>query len=339
MARFVTPRRVTLWLLLAGLLAAPYLAEATGNGYFISVLSRILIYGLAALSLDFILGFAGLVSLAHAAFLGIGAYVAASLSFHAYEETAIGFGLPGTNEALVAWPLAMLLAGLFAACIGWVSLRTRGVYFIMITLAFGQMLFYFAISLEAYGGDDGLSLWWGRNVLAGFELGDRTVFYYVCLALLVAALAMFSRIVTSPFGRMLQAGRDNEPRLHALGINPGRARLYAFALSGAICGLAGALLVNQAEFVSPDILRWSRSGELLVMVILGGMGTLVGGIVGAFALLLMEEILIGYTEHWQIYLGPILIAVVLFARGGLWGMLPRTTRSPKAPRSKQADHG
>ncbi len=191
----------------------------------------------------------------------------------------------------------------------------------MITLAFGQMLFYFAISLEAYGGDDGMSLWWGRNVLAGADLSNRTGFYYVCLVLLLAALAMFSALVQSPFGRALRAARDNEARIRAIGIDPARPRLIAFALSGAVCGLAGALLTNQAEFVSPDILRWTRSGELLIMVILGGMGTLVGGIVGALALLMMEEVLIGFTEYWQVYLGPILIAVVLFARGGLWGII------------------
>ena len=323
MGKVFTRSRVAMWLLIAGLAAAPLAAEATGNGYFISVMTRILIYGLAAMSLDFILGFGGLVSLGHAAFFGIGAYVAAILSFHTYENTPVFLGLPGSNEALVVWPLAMVASGVFAAAVGWVSLRTRGVYFIMITLAFGQMLFYFAISLEAYGGDDGMSLWWGRNVLAGVELSSRTVFYYVCLVLLIAALVLFSRLVHSPFGRALRAARDNEPRIRAIGIDPIRPRLAAFALSGAVVGLAGALLTNQAEFVSPDILRWTRSGELLIMVILGGMGTLVGGVVGALALLMMEEVLIAFTEYWQVYLGPILIAVVLYARGGLWGFVAR----------------
>lgn len=320
--------RIAIWLLLGVLGTAPLLAEATGNGYLVSVLTRIVIYGLAAMSLDFMLGYAGLVSLAHAAFLGIGAYVSAILSFHAFDGTTVALGVPGTNEALIAWPLSMLAAGLFAAAVGWVSLRTRGVYFIMITLAFGQMLFYLAISLQAYGGDDGMSLWWGRNVVAGHDVSGRLPFFYVCFALLIAALLMFARLVNSRFGRALQAARDNEARAKGVGIQPFGPRLAAFALSGAVCGLAGALLTAQAEFVSPDLLRWTRSGELLVMVILGGMGSLAGGIAGAAALLFVEEFLISVTEHWQVLLGPALIAVVLFARGGLWGALVRRERDP-----------
>lgn len=308
-------------LMILALGLAPLWAEYTGQGYLISVMTRIAIYGLAAVSLDFVLGFAGLVSLAHAAFFGIGAYVTAILSFHAYEETPVVAGISGTNEAFIAWPLAMVAAGLFAALVGWVSLRTRGVYFIMITLAFGQMLFYFALSLEAYGGDDGMSLWWGPNALPGLDLSDRLSYFYVCFGLLIATLVLFARLVRSRFGLALRAGRDNEQRLRAVGINPFPIRLAAFALSGAVCGLAGALLVNQAEFVSPDVLRWTRSGELLIMVILGGMGSLIGPVAGAALLLFAEETLISFTEHWQVLLGPILIVVVLFARGGLWGAI------------------
>lgn len=324
----LSAERLALWVLIAGLALAPWAAETSGNGYFISVLTRVVIYGLAAVCLDFVLGFAGLVSLVHAAFFGIGAYVTAILSFHAYEESPMFLSVMGSNEALIAWPLSMLAAGLFAAVIGWVCLRTRGVYFIMITLAFGQMLFYFAISLEGYGGDDGLSLWWGRNTFAGADLSDRTTFYYLCLGLLIAALMLFSLLVHSSFGRVLRAARDNEIRVKALGFDPMKPRLIAFALSGAVCGLAGALLTNQAEYVSPDLLLWTRSGDLLVMVILGGMGTLAGGVVGALAFLLMEEFLISFTEHWQALLGPILIAVVLFARGGIWGLLTRKGGKP-----------
>ncbi|MHA1546579.1 MAG: branched-chain amino acid ABC transporter permease [Alphaproteobacteria bacterium] len=306
-------------LLLVALGVSPLVAEATGNGYFVSVLTRIAIYALAAVSLDFILGFAGLVSLGHAALFGVGAYVVGIASFHAQEETTFLLGIPGSNEALVVWPLAMAVTAFVALLIGMASLRTRGVYFIMITLAFGQMLYFLFVSLPTYGGADGLSLWWGRNVLAGLDISKLLTFFYICFAILVAALAMFSALVNARFGRALAAARQNERRARALGLDPFGTRLAAFVLSGAVVGLAGALLANHVEFVSPDILHWTRSGQLLVMVIIGGIGTLLGGVAGAIALLATEEVLISITEHWQIILGPVLILVVLFARAGLVG--------------------
>jgi len=306
---------------LAALGAALLIAQATGKGYFVSVLTRITIYALAAVSLDFILGYAGLVSLGHAALFGVGAYVAGIASFHAYEETTGFWGLPGSNEALVVWPLAMAITGFVALLIGMASLRTKGVYFIMITLAFGQMLYFLFVSLPTYGGADGLSLWWGRNVLAGWDISGPLTFFYICFVILIVAMAMFSKLVNSRFGRALAAARQNERRARALGLDPFGYRLAAFVISGAVVGLAGALLANHVEFVSPDILHWTRSGQLLIMVIIGGIGTLLGGVVGAIALLTMEEMLISITEYWQIILGPVLILVVLFARSGLVGGL------------------
>jgi len=306
-----------LLLALAVLALSPFIVEAMGMGYLLGPLTRIAIYAMAASALNLVLGYGAMVSFGHAAYLGIGAYVTAILSFHAFEET----GLLATNAALWAWPAAMAAAGLGALLIGLISLRTSGVYFIMITLAFAQMFYFFFVSLEGYGGDDGLAIWWGRNEMPLLDLHDRLTFFYVCFALLAFWLLLMGRLVASPFGRALMASRQNEPRLAALGIAPFPVKLAAFTLSGTVCGLAGALLTNMNEFVSPSVLHWSRSGELMIMVILGGLGTLAGPLLGAAALILLEELLIGYTEHWQLFLGVILLAVVLLSRGGLASLL------------------
>ncbi len=299
---------------------SPLVATWTGQAYLVNLFSRVAIFGLAALSLNLILGYGGLVSFGHAAFVGVGAYVAGILSFHWFDETPI-LGWTPPNEALVVWPLSMLVSAIFALLIGVISLRTRGIYFIMITLAFAQMLYYFAVGLEPYGGDDGLSLWWGRNTFAGIELSNRLAFFYLCFALLSLFVLLLGRLVRSPFGRVLQGFRENELRMRALGYRPLPYQLTAFCLAGAVAGLAGAMLANLSEFVSPAFMHWSRSGQLLVMVILGGMHSLAGPIVGAAAFLLLEEVLSSYTEHWQIVFGPLLVLIVLFARGGLAGLL------------------
>jgi len=294
---------------LATLLALPALAQLLGEPFLLSVASRILIYALAAVSLDLVVGYGAMVSLGHAAFFGVGAYVVAIAAHH---------GL--TGEALVVWPLAVLAAALAAGVIGSLSLRTSGVHFIMITLAFAQMLYFVFVSLEAYGGDDGLMLW-TRNRLAGLDLGDDTLFYYVCLAALGGFVVLCDRIVGSRFGRVVRGRKQNERRMQALGFATYRYKLACFVIAGAGAGLAGALIANHTEFVSPALMHWTRSGEILVMVILGGMGTLLGPVLGAAVLLIMEEVLIAYTEHWMALLGPFLILVVLFARRGVWGLL------------------
>lgn len=303
------------------LLALPALAEAAGDPFFVSVATRVLIYGLAALSLDLILGYGGMVSFGHAAFVGLGAYVVGILAHHQAEGTLIPF-LPGTwegsSQALIQWPLAMIVAGLFALVIGALSLRTSGVYFIMITLAFAQMLYHFMVSLPTYGGQDGLSLW-QRSELPLVDLNDDVTFYYVTLVLLLVFLAVVRRLVASPFGMVLRGAKQNEPRLVALGVPATRYKLAAFVIAGAIAGLAGALLANHTEFVGPSLMHWTRSGEILIMVILGGIGTLYGAVFGAATLLLLEEGLSGLTEHWMIFLGPILVLAVLFARRGVYG--------------------
>ncbi|MBO6522149.1 MAG: branched-chain amino acid ABC transporter permease [Rhodospirillales bacterium] len=308
---------------LAVLLCLPVLADLSGEPFLVNVSSRVLIYALAAVSLDLILGYGAMVSFGHGAFFGIGAYVVGILTHHAFNAEDIPF-LPGdwvgTTMALVQWPLAIIVSGVFALVIGALSLRTRGVYFIMITLAFAQMLYYFMISLPNYGGEDGLNLW-ERSTLGPLDLYDEWTFYYVCLIALLGFLFLTRRIVTSRFGMVIRGCQQNETRMRALGFPTYRYKLTAFVIAGMGAGLAGALAANHTEFVGPGLMHWTRSGEIMVMVILGGMGTLFGPVLGAATLLVMEEVLIHYTEHWMVILGPFLLFVVLFARRGIYGWL------------------
>ena len=311
--------------LAAAMLALPYVATALGQPALTPLATRALIYAIAAASLNLALGHGGLVSFGHAAFFGLGGYVVAIL-YRAQTGDEPVFGLiPGETRLLVTAPLAMLVAAAFAAAIGALSLRTSGVQFIMITLAFAQMLFFLFASLKAWGGDDGLIVR-RRNTLFDLDMRDDTTFYFVTLA--AAALVAFAlrRIAASRFGMALGGLRQNEARMAAIGVEPYRYRLVAFVLSGAGCGLAGALMANYARFVSPDMLHWTKSGELMIMVILGGVGTLAGPFLGAFAFVALETFLAAWTEHWKILLGAILLAVVLFTRGGLRAALMRILR-------------
>ena len=311
-------RRALVLALITILVVLPALAIAFDEPFYIRLATRIVILALAAASLDLILGFGGMVSFGHAAFVGVGAYVVGIL-FAGAAQT--GFGAPASNPALVVWPLAALVSAVAALAIGAICLRTAGIGFIMITLAFAQMLFYLFTSLRTYGGGDGLALWHRSTLPGPLDLDDNLTFYYVCLALLLACLYAGSRLLESRFGRVLRGCRDNERRMRALGFPTFRYKLAAFAIAGGVAGLAGALLADATLFVGPTYLHWSRSGELIVMVVLGGMGTLFGPVLGAAALLLLEEFLSEWTEHWQILLGPILLGVVLFARQGLYGLL------------------
>ena len=316
-------KSVLLGIGLVALAVLPPVMNALGETYLVSFFSRILIYALVAVSLDLILGYGGMVSLGHAAFFGVGGYVVGILAFHSYEAEPLftwPFLFEGTENVLLTLPLAMLVSAFFALIIGFFSLRTTGMHFIMITLAFAQMLYYFSVSLEAYGGDDGLSLY-ARNRLPGIDLGDDDSFYYLCLGILVTYLYVSHRLVNSRFGRVIQGIRENERRMQALGFGTYRYKLVCFTIAGAGAGLAGALIANQTEFVSPGLMHWTRSGEILVMVLLGGMGTLFGPVLGAIVLLLLEEVLAAYTEHWMVLLGPFLVVVVLFAKRGLYGVL------------------
>ena len=295
----------------AALALLPPVVTAIGQPFLLVNATRIVILALAALSLDLILGYGGLVSFGHAAFLGIGAYAVASLAS------------AGIDDLLLQLAAATLGSALFALVTGAISLRTRGVYFIMITLAFGQMAFFLAVSLSAYGGDNGMSLP-GRSTLFGRTLLQSDVgLYYVSLTALVLAFAVLQRVVLSRFGRVLQGSRDNALRMQAIGLAPFGYRLVAYVMAGSLAGMAGVLLANQAGFVSPAYMTWQRSGELIVMVVLGGQGTLTGAIGGAVVFLLLEDGLAQASEHWRLGLGALLVLVVLFGRGGLAGLARR----------------
>lgn len=294
----------------------PVIAIALAQGYLIDLAIRTMIFAIAALALDLLVGYAGLVSFGHAAFIGIGAYAVGILAAH------------HLGDALIALPAALGACMLFAAATGVVCLRTKGAYFIMMTLAFGQMAFFIASSLAPYGGDNGLSLA-ARNTVAGFAVlrSDR-VFYYVVLGCLCATFAMCRSLVGSRFGRVLRGARQNPARMATLGFNVERFQLVAYVISGAFGGLSGFLLANSTEFVSPAYMSWQRSGELIVMVILGGLGTLSGAMIGTAIYLFAEEWLSGITENWKVIFGPLLVLVVMFARGGIIGALSQ--RLPSA---------
>ncbi|WP_048647284.1 branched-chain amino acid ABC transporter permease [Nitratireductor soli] len=315
---------VTAFLVL-GLLAAPFVAQAIGEPFYITLATRMAILGLAATGLNIALGLGGLVSFGHAAFFGIGGYAAGILATHAFNGEPLLFGLPGTNQMIVIWLAGAVVAGIIAALIGLISLRTSGVYFIMITLAFAQMIYYFAISWPAYGGEDGLSIY-VRNGFPGLNTLAPMSFFLISFALLAAGLVLFALIRDSRFGAALQAGRQNETRLAAVGIAPFRIRLAAFILSAMLTAVAGALFADLNRFVSPSMFSWHMSGELIVLIILGGVGRLAGPLAGAIVYVLFEFALGGITEHWQLFLGLILLAVVLFARGGVMGMFAGRAR-------------
>jgi branched-chain amino acid transport system permease protein len=307
-------RNVVTALVAAGLLLLPLYSQLTGNIFVLTLFTRIVIFALAAASLNLIMGYGGMMSFGHAAYLGIGGYAVGIL---AHEGIGSGF---------IQWPVAILVSALFALAVGALSLRTRGVYFIMITLAFAQMAYYVASGLARYGGDDGLTIYKRSDFGGLLDLSGRVQFYYLCLACLFGGVYLIWRMVNSRFGMVVQGLRSNEARMQAIGFPANRYRLVCFVISGMMCGLAGALLANNTDFVSPASMYWTRSGDLMVMVILGGMGSLFGPVIGAIAYLLLEEFLSQITEYWAMILGPMLLLIVLFGRGGIMGMLGRPRR-------------
>ncbi|MCP8938633.1 branched-chain amino acid ABC transporter permease [Alsobacter sp. SYSU M60028] len=312
-----------LWLVAPVVLAAlPFVADALGDASITTLATRIVILCIAAASLNLALGYGGMVSFGHAAFLGVGGYTVGMLYSHFVAGAPfLGF-VPGTDQMLLTLPAAMIASGLAAAAIGALSLRTGGVQFIMITLAFAQMLFFLFVSLKAYGGDDGMIVR-RRNALPFLDTRNDTTFYFVCLVLAAAWLGLLSRIVGSRFGLVLGGIRQSERRMAALGVPIYRYKLAAFVISGMGTGLAGALLGNFSRFVSPDMMHWTQSGELMIMVILGGVGTLMGPVLGAAALIGLETVLAGWTEHWQVVMGPLLVLIVLYLPRGLGSLVSR----------------
>jgi branched-chain amino acid transport system permease protein len=307
-------RSVVAVLVVAGLLLLPLYTSLSGNGFALTLFTRIVIFALAAVSLNLIMGYGGMMSFGHAAYLGIGGYAVGILATE------------GVGSGFIQWPVALAASALFALVIGALSLRTRGVYFIMITLAFAQMAYYVASGLSRYGGDDGLTIYKRSDFGGLIDLSNRVQFYYLCLACLLGGLYLVWRIVNSRFGMVVQGLRSNEARMQAIGFPATRYRLVCFVISGTICGLAGALLANNTDFVSPAVMYWTRSGDLMVMVILGGMGTLFGPVIGTIVYLMLEEFLSQVTEYWALIMGPLLLLIVLFGRGGIVGLLERLRR-------------
>jgi branched-chain amino acid transport system permease protein len=320
-----TPRKVVIAALLLLLTLLPVYVALTGDRFMLTLFTRIVILAMAVVSLNLILGFGGMMSFGHAAYLGIGGYAVAILAFE------------GVGSGFLQFPVALAASALFALVVGALSLRTRGVYFIMITLAFAQMAYYVASGLARYGSDDGLALD-SRSTFGGLiNLSNKTQFYYFCLVLLYGCIYLVWRLVNSRFGLVIQGARSNEVRMRAIGFPVYRYKLICFVIAGTMCGLAGALIANHTDFVSPSMMFWTRSGDLIVMVVLGGMGTLFGPLFGAVALLSLEQFLPALIsaavrpfdpanatkagEYWQIILGPLLLLVVLFARGGIDGLL------------------
>ena len=309
MSAWLNLRNAFVVVLVVMLALVPVYAALIGNYFLMSLFTRIVILAMAAVSLNLIMGFGGMVSFGHAAYLGIGGY-------------AIGIlAKEGVNSGFLQWPVALAMSALFALAVGALSLRTRGVYFIMITLAFAQMVYYIAIGLDRYGGDDGMTIYKRSQFGDLINLSNKTAFYYLCLVLLLVAVYIVWRIVNSRFGMVIQGARSNDRRMRAIGFPTYRYKLVCFVIAGTMCGLAGALLANHTDFISPAVMHWTRSGDLIVMAVLGGMGTVFGPVIGAVALLVLEEVLSGVTEYWQIIMGPIFLLVVLFARGGIDGVL------------------
>jgi branched-chain amino acid transport system permease protein len=305
----VTPR-VAVNASVLGLLAlAPVYAAFASDPFLLTLFTRIIILAMAALSLNLIMGFGGMVSFGHAAYLGIGGYAVGILA----KE--------GISSGFVQWPVAVAASAFFALIVGALSLRTRGVYFIMITLAFAQMIYYVAIGLDHYGGDDGLTIYKPSQFGGFINLDDKTLFYYLCFALLLASIYLVWRIVNSRFGLVIRGARSNERRMRAIGFPTFRYKLVCFVIAGAMCGLAGALLANHTAFISPAMMHWTRSGDLIVMAVLGGMHAMFGPLIGALTFLLLEEGLSHVTEYPDLFLGPLLLFVAIYVNGGIDGLL------------------
>lgn len=310
-----------------GLLAVPIIALMLDEPFIITLATKVAILALAGVGLNIALGLGGLVSLGHAMFFGLGGYAMGILASHAQSYTPLmemPFLIEGTKLMPIIWLVAIIFAGLVAVVVGALSLRTSGVYFIMITLAFGQMFYYFTISWSAYGGEDGLSIYVRNN----FPMLNTLVpiqFFMLCFCVLMLVLWGVSRMMKSPFGLALNAARQEPKRVEAVGLNPFHLKLVAFVISGVVTALAGALFADLNRFVSPTMFSWQMSGEIMIFVILGGVGRLYGPVLGACIFILLEHILGGWSDYWHVFLGLILLFVVLFARGGVMGVL-----APKA---------
>ena len=309
----MSPRSVATVLILLFLGCVPIYAQLANEPFFLGLFGRVLVYAIAAVSLNLLLGYGGLVSFGHALFFGLGAYAVGILAHH---------GIDNGWLHLVAAIGVCAAIGLLS---GYVVLRTTGIAFIMITLAFAQMFYFLAVSLNEYGGDDGMSLFQGSN-FGVFKLDDPLSLYYVSFAILLAVLFGMHKLIGSRFGMVIRGTQANERRMKAMGFSTLRYKLMAYVLAAVVCGIAGVLIANLTLYTSPSYMAWTTSGELVVMVVLGGLGTIMGPVAGAVAFLILEEVLKGQTEHWMLYLGLIIVVIVMVSRRGIFGNLPGASR-------------
>ncbi|MAZ03959.1 MAG: branched-chain amino acid ABC transporter permease [Sneathiella sp.] len=327
----ISSRHILNTALLVFLGLIPFITDWMGDSFYTGLVARILILAIAALSLNLLIGYGGMVSFGHAAYIGVGAYCVGIGAFHAFED-----GIDWMLNGYVQLSAALLGSALIALIIGAISLRTRGVYFIMITMAFSQMLYFSAVGVETYGADDGLTIYLRSDMLGLIDLNDEKSLYYLIFASLLVVLYLMHRLVESPFGNVIRGTRSNEARMRAIGFSPYKYRLTAFVIAGTIAGYAGFLMANLNDFVSPDMMHWTRSGDLIIMIVLGGMASLFGPLYGALAFLMLEELLssipltiggLHVGEYWQLIFGPLLILIVLFARNGIDSFLPQPRKS------------
>jgi branched-chain amino acid transport system permease protein len=327
----LTPQGIINSLLLIGLALVPFVTEAMGDSFYTGLISRILILAIAAISLNLLIGFGGMVSFGHAAYIGVGAYMVGIGAFHAFED-----GIDWMLNGYVQLFGALLGSAVIALIIGAISLRTRGVYFIMITMAFSQMLYFTAVGVELYGADDGLSIYSRSDMLGLIDMSDEKSLYYLIFFSLILVLYFMHRLNGSHFGNIIRGTKSNEARMRSIGVSPYRYRLTAFVIAGTIAGYAGFLMANLNDFVSPDMMHWTRSGDLIIMIVLGGMGNLFGPLYGAVAFIMLEEVLssipltvggLRVGEYWQLIFGPLLILIVLYARNGIDSFLPGKARA------------
>jgi branched-chain amino acid transport system permease protein len=317
--------------LLIILALVPLIADWLGDSFYTGLISRVLILAIAALSLNLLIGYGGMVSFGHAAYIGVGAYMVGIGAFHAFED-----GIDWMLNGYVQLTAALLGSAIIGLVIGAISLRTRGVYFIMITMAFSQMLYFTAVGIELYGADDGLSIYSRSDMLGLIDLSNEKSLYYLIFCSLLVVLYFMHRLVGSQFGNIIRGTKSNEARMKSIGISPYKYRLTAFVIASTIAGYAGFLMANLNDFVSPDMMHWTRSGDLIIMIVLGGMGNLFGPLYGAIAFLMLEELLssipitiggLRVGEYWQLIFGPLLIVIVLYARNGIDSFLPGKERN------------
>jgi branched-chain amino acid transport system permease protein len=304
------PRSLVAAAVLVVLALLPVVALALGQTFYITLAARIVVFAVGALALNLILGYGGMVSFGHALYVGLGAYVVGIMAFH------------GIGNGWLHLAVTLALCGLTAWVTGLICLRTTGLAFIMITLAFAQMFYFLGVSLKQYGGDDGMQIA-ARSDFAPLSIESNTALYYFALAVLLAALYLSWRGVHARFGRVLRASKSNARRMRVLGFPVLRYQVTAYVISGCLCGVMGLLLANLTRFASPAYAYWTISGDLVVMVMLGGISTVLGPVVGAAVYVILETVVSSYTQHWMLITGPVIVLIALLARRGLYGFLVR----------------